>query len=274
MAADAVSNPLATYDFSGAPPYTDRHGFLPELRWTSKAPELPGSRALRLDGNSWLSSQTSALQLVKALQATRQFSLRVVCAPAEVRGSDGRIVSISQRPRLINLSVRQENGNLVFWFRNPLTARRDELTWVIPDVFVLHQSRDILFAYDGSNLTAYIDGKKSPRVYELTAGTGLAQLVRHIKTNELEGYTYIYYALLFVPAGALLGIVARKLTLKKLVEASALVIGLVVPAILFELIAIWISGRIFSPGKILFSILLAIGGAYGSMRIATPRGCY
>ena len=61
-------------------------------------------------------------------------------------------------------------------------------------------------SYDGSNLVVYIDGKRDPRRYEFTPGVPLAQIIRHIKVNELEGYTYIYYALVFIPGGVLLGL--------------------------------------------------------------------
>jgi hypothetical protein len=199
--------------------------------------------------------------LVKDFQQTKRFSIRVVCAPAEVEGSDGRIVSISQEQGLVNLAVRQEDANLVFWFRNPLSVRRALLAWYIPDIFILHQTRDILFSYDGSNLSLYIDGKKNPRIYQLTPGTGLAQVFRRVKPSELEGYNYIYYALLFIPGGSLIGIVARKITMQNFDEVLVLVIGLLVPAILLEFMLIWISGRTFSIGNLLLSILLPISGS-------------
>jgi glycopeptide antibiotics resistance protein len=261
MVADATSNPLATYEFSNMPPFQDQGRFLPELMWTSSTPDLLHSHALYLDGKSWLTSQAPVARLVKDFQETKKFSVRVVCAPAEVKGSDGRIVSISQGQGLVNLAVRQEDANLVFWFRNPLSVRRALLAWSIPDIFVVHQNRDILFSYDGSNLSLYIDGKKNPRIYQLTPGTGLAQLFRRIKTSELEGYNYIYYALLFIPGGSLIGIAARRITMQNLNPALALVIGLLIPAIFFELMLIWISGRMFSFVNIVLSILLAISGS-------------
>ena len=261
VVADSPSKPLATYEFSNKPPFQDQRRFLPELMWRPSTPDTSPSHALYLNGNSWLTSQAPVAHLVKDIQQTKRFSVRVVCAPAEVEGSDGRIVSISQEQGLVNLIVRQDDANLVFWFRNPLSVRRALLAWYIPDIFVLHQTRDILFSYDGSNLSLYIDGKKNPNNYQLTPGTGLAQLFRRVKPSELEGYNYIYYALLFIPGGSLIGIVARRISMQRLDEMLILVIGLLIPAVLFEFMLIFISGRIFSIGNLLLSILLGIGGS-------------
>ena len=258
--ADATSIPLAMYEFSNMSPFQDQRGFLPELMWTPSAPDELDSRSLDLDGKSWLTSGGPVAQLVRDLQQTKRFSVRVVCAPAEVEGSNGRIVSISQEQGLVNLDVRQEDADLVFWFRNPLSVRRVQLAWRIPGIFVLHQTRDILFSYDGSDLSIYVDGKKNPVTYQLTPGTALAQLIHRSKPSELEGYNYIYYALLFVPAGSLIGIAARTLLAQKL-EVLVLVIGLILPGIILEFILIWTSGRSFSIGNLLLSIFLAIGGS-------------
>jgi glycopeptide antibiotics resistance protein len=261
MVADATSNPLATYEFSSPPPVQDERRFLPELIWTPSAPDLPQSHALYLNGKSWLTSQAPVTWLVKDLQETKRFSVRVVCVPAEVEGSEGRIVSISRRQGQVDLAVRQEDANLVFWFRTPLSVRRALLAWDIPEIFARNQTRDILFSYDGSNLSLYIDGKKNPRMYQLTPGAGLAQLLRLVKPSELEGYNYIYYSLVFIPGGSLIGIAARRLSRQKLDEVLVPVIGLLMPAIFFELMLIWISGRTFAFGNLLLSILLAISGS-------------
>jgi len=260
LTAEAASNPLATYLFSGSHSFEDQKRFLAELTWTPSTPDVLDSGVLNLNGKSWLTSQTDVSNLIQALQKAKSFSVRVVCTPAEVEGSDGRIVSISQQDGLANLSLRQRDGNLVFWFRNPVSVRHDLLSWVLPGIFALHHTRDILFSYDGSNLSLYLDGKKDPRRYGLTPGTALAQLVRHIKAIELEGYTYIYYALVFIPGGSLLGIVARRLTALGVKEAFILLIAFISFAILLELLLISVSGRVFSFGNVLLSVFLEIGG--------------
>jgi len=260
LTSEVASSSLATYSFSGNPRLEDQKGFLPELTWIPSAPDAQGPSA-NLNGKSWLASQQDVSDLIQALQKANSFSLRVVCTPAEVTGSEGRIVSISNQDGLANLSLRQRDSSLVFWFRNPLSARQDLLFLNIPDVFVLNQRRDILVSYDGSNLSVYIDGKRDPRTYELTPGTPLAQLIRHIKTNELEGYSYIYYALVFVPGGILLGIAVRRLTAWGVQEALSVGTAIVLPCITLEVMLDRVSGRPFSFGNVLLSLLLEIAGA-------------
>jgi glycopeptide antibiotics resistance protein len=256
----AASSPVATYLFSGNHSFDDQKRFLPELTWTPSTSDVPDSGVVNLNGKSWLTSQTDVSNLILALQKANSFSIRVVCKPAEVAGSEGRIVSISNQDGLANLSLRQRDSSLVFWFRNPLSARQDLLFLNIPDVFALNQPRDILVLYDGSNLSVHIDGKRDPRRYELTPGAPLAQLIRHIKTNELEGYTYIYYILVFFPGGVLFGLAARRLITLGVGKMLVLVLAIVMPSIFLEMLLVRISGRAFSLFNVFLSALLVIAG--------------
>jgi glycopeptide antibiotics resistance protein len=261
LTAEKASSPLATYLFSDNHSFEDQKRFLPELTWTPSTGDVPDSGVVNLNGKSWLTSQTDVSNLIQALQNANSFSIRVVCTPTGVEGSEGRIVSISKQDGLVNLSLRQREGTLVFWFRNPLSVRRDQLLFLnIPDVFTLNQPRDILVSYDGSNLSVYIDGKRDPRRYELTPGAPLAQLVRHIKTSELEGYTYIYYALVFIPGGVLLGLAARRLTRLDVRGTLVLMLAIVMPSIFLEMLLVRISGRPFSLLNVFLSALCMIAG--------------
>ena len=257
--AEAESNSLATYLLSGSRSFEDKKGFLPAL---TRIPGVPGIRddgAPNLNGKSWLASRQDVSNLIQTFQNTNSFSIRVVCTPAEIEGSDGRIISISNHDGLANLSLWQRDANLVFWFRNSLSVRRDQLPLNIPEVFTQQRPRDILVSYDGSNLVVYIDGKRDPRRYEFTPGVPLAQIVRHIKVNELEGYTYIYYALVFIPGGVLLGLTTRRAKWG-VQEALSLTIALFLPCIILEMILVRVSGRAFSFGNVFLSALFTIAG--------------
>ncbi len=127
---------------------------------------------------------------------------------------------------------------MVFWFRNPLSARHAQLAWNVPNIFFAGQPRRILLSYNGSNLVLYVDGRRDPHVYVLGPGARAAEFIRRIKSAELAGYEYIYDALIFFPAGALLGIAV-------LGENSRSVLGYISVALLY-LLPPWIYDQILS----------------------------
>src|ERR1700723_824984 len=208
LAADAA-NPgmLVDYDFSAEPPFRNQRQISSELAWAPRAPITSDSGLLVLDGASWLTTGVVVPDLIANLPKTNQFSVRVQCTPAQVGGSEGRIISISQPSGFADLTLHQVDANLVLWFRNPLSASHAILAWSFPGVFTVGRTRDILYTYDGSNLSLFIDGKEEPLTYRLGPGTALAKSVRRAKPGELEGYNYIYYILVFCLPGTILGMV-------------------------------------------------------------------
>lgn len=261
VSEDSQAGLMATYEFSGGAPFQDQRKILPDLFWNTTPPNQIDSKSVYLDGESWLTSGISVGGLVTDLQHTNQFSVRIVCVPAEIDGVDGRIVSISRASGLVNLNLRQEDANLVLWFRSPLSVRGSQLAWYVPDVFEPDRARDILYSYDGSDLSLYVDGNRVPRPYRLSPGTGLARFLRRVKTSELEGYDYLYYCGVFLPAGFLLGIAARKLKSRFSGYFFWLAVGFLLPPLLLELMLVRVSGRSVSIGYVVFSFLLAVGGS-------------
>jgi hypothetical protein len=250
----------ASFAFSSSTPLHDQLGFLPDLVWTPRLPAYPVADPLVLDGSAWLSSNADVSNLVQDLQKSNQFAFRIVCTPAKTSGVDSRILSISQPSGVANLTVRQLGTTLVFSFRNEISAKRSQLAWHTPDVFKVGETRDILYSYDGSNLSLYIDGKVQPNRYKLGPGAALAILVRKIRPAELSGYNHIFYALVFFPGGALLGIAARRLPLNRM--ASYMIFGAVILVIplLMELVLMRVSGRVFSFPNVAISVVLVIAG--------------
>ncbi|MFZ1974496.1 MAG: VanZ family protein [Candidatus Acidiferrales bacterium] len=250
----------ASFAFSSSTPLHDQLAFMPDLVWTPRLSASPVTDPLVLDGSSWLSSKVDVPNLVQDLQRSNQFAFRIVCTPAKTSGVDSRVLSISQPSGVANLTVRQLGTTLVFSFRNEISAKRSQLAWHTPDVFKAGETRDILYSYDGSNLSLYIDGRVQPNRYKLGPGAALAIFVRKIKPAELNGYNYIFYALVFFPGGALLGIAARRLPLNRM--ASYMIFGAVILVIplLMELVLVRVSGRVFSPPNVALSVVLVIAG--------------
>jgi len=260
-AGQLAATALATYDFSGSPPFEDSRHFLPGLSWAGKAPELIDSYGAVFENDSWLTSRNAVSNLVEDFRTTGQFAVRIVCEPTDVQGTDSRILSISKVSGPANLELRQQDSDLVFWFRTPLSIQRARMSWIIPGVFVAKQPRDILFSYNGSNLSLFIGGEKHSRIYKLGPGAALAKLIRRIKTTELEGYEYIFYTLVFFPAGCLLGFTWRKMPAQHFSRFLLMVQGFVLPSVLFEIILFRVGVRAISLGNIGLGILMACAGS-------------
>ncbi len=261
MPAGSQSGLLASYDFLAPAPAQDQTKFLPALSWSPGPPPTSTQSALVFDRGSWLSSQVPVSNLVEALEKTNQFSLEFAFTPAESAGVDGGIISISPAPRRVDLFVRQQDSNLVFWFRSAVTASQDGIIWSIPNTFVAGQRRDVLLTYDGSDVSVYLDGKARPNVFELGPGTVLAESIRHVKATEFRGYSYIYDALIFLPAGALFGMVAIPVRSRVSAVTIVLAIEFVLPPWLLDRILSHVSGRPISVGTIFLSLVLVAAGS-------------
>jgi hypothetical protein len=250
----------ADYNFSSPAPLQDSKQFLPSLSWTSAAPRSQNLNGLTFDGKSWLTSRVAVADLVDGIRKTNQFSLHIVCAAAQPHIGNGHIISISRSPWFSDLTLRQEESSLVFWFRSPLSIKRAILAWYVPNVFTDTHERDILFSYNGANLSLYINGKKNRRPYRLGPGTVLARLVHQVRPAELEGYNDIYYALVFFPVGIILGLAKSRIRPSNVTILLTIAFGLLVPVCLLEFILVQVSGRPVSASNLLLSFLLVIAG--------------
>ena len=255
------AEPRAAYTFSGPPPFRDQMHFLPALSRKSATLPQAGSAALVLDASSWVVSEAPVAAFAAAVQRTNQFAMRIVCTPADGHGGSGRIVSISRPSGIADLSLRQDDGNLVIWFRSPLALKRPSLAWHVADILAANQVHDILYSYDGSDLSLYLDGAKIRQIYRLGPGAALAGFPRRVKPAELYAYSSIYYALVFFPAGILLGLAARRLTRRD--RAGWLMLGAIwlVPPWILECLLVWVSRRPVHLELAALSLALAAGGA-------------
>jgi len=263
-----ASDSIVAYSFSGSAPFQDQRHFVPDLSWTPRAPVTADPNGAFLDGKSWLVSSGTATVLISELKKSGHFSLRILCEPAEISGVDARIVSISSPSGAADMELKQKDASLIFWFHTPLSARSSRMSWIIPATFAANEMRDILLSFDGANLNLFIDGQRRGRTYELGPGAALAKFIRHIRTPELEGYQYLFCALVFIPAGCLLGLAWRTMTSGWLAKVSLLLPGFILPSVILEAMLVHVSGRAVSFENVGLSILLT---AAGSLWINTDR---
>jgi glycopeptide antibiotics resistance protein len=251
---------LAKFDFSSVPPNQDNAGLFVPLSPEITAAPQPNASEAPVNGTSSFSSAQPIANLIRRLQRTNQFSIRVVFQPADIINSDGRIVSISEPSGLSDLYLRQENASLVFWFRNRISVERPTLAWTISNLLAPNQTRDLLFSYDGSDLHLYVDGRSLEDRY-LGPGTAFAEKFRRVKQAELNGYKDIYYAIVFLPIGWLLGMAARKFPWRRplLIPFG---LSLLLGPLILECVLSRISGRSFSVANLTLSVGMVLAGIF------------
>jgi len=254
---------LAAYDFTGSAPFRDRMKFLPDLAWSAGVRAQGDPNRLVLDGGAWLVSAAPVSSLVTDLQRTNQFAIHILCKPAAGNWPDSRIISISRSPYVPDLNLWQEDLNLAFWFRSPLSARHAQIGFNVPKALAPNQWRNIMYSYDGADLSLYVDGSPAGFPYRLGPGAGLARLIRWVRPKELGGYTDIYYALMFFPAGVALGIFLRAGRAQWRAAWLFFGVALIMPPAILECVLTAVSGRNFSPGNFVLSVaILALGAAW------------
>lgn len=253
---------LASYDFSGAPPYQDQKHFLPPLDWIPEQPHVTSAATPAWTGGSWLSTKFPVETLMRAITKSSQFTVHMVCAPADNENGNGRIVAFSQSAGNVNFLLRQEGEFLVFRLRDPLSTRRAllGLAWYVPRVFQSGKTLDIVASYDGSDAFIYLDGSRVPQDYRLSPGASLAHRIRFIEPESLDGYIAVYETLIFLPAGLLLGVAVRKWPRLRASGRWAIVLCWLLPAALLEIFLRILSGRRIWPEDVALSLVFGLAG--------------
>jgi glycopeptide antibiotics resistance protein len=257
-AEEESSGLLARYDFRNPGPFQDRSKFLPPLSWEPAQPQRSDASPSGVGDKAWLTTRAPVENLTRDIEKTSKFTIRAVCIPDAIERGSGRIVSLSRSADNVNFHLRQRGADLVFYFRDPLTERRSILAWPLPGVFQAGKVRDIAAVYDGSDAYVYIDGLAAPRDYRLGPGASLFHAIRFVQTPELSGYIVVYNTILFLPAGMLLGLEARKSLSREI--AVLLVLGWFLPAVVCEALLVVQTGRRIWLGNIAMSLAFELAG--------------
>jgi hypothetical protein len=257
-----------SYIFLDSPPYQDATNSLPALSWTQPKPQGGSGEKLELDGKSWLTTADPVEKFNQAVLKSSQFTIHVLCTPAETKNASGVIVSLSRPDDDVNLHLRQDGRSVALWFRNPLSANRANLPLYVPFTFDAYKPMDIAASYNGSDAMIYLNGNRMPRSYRLTAGASLAHAFGPVQSVALTGYSVVYETLIFIPAGILIGLAARTRAAGLHPYPRMFALGIVLPSVLLEILLVSVGG-----GEIWFrDIVLSIFfGAVGILLVNGDR---
>ncbi len=145
---------LVSYQFKDNENHLDKMGSLPNLIWMGDSQVVQYDEGILLGPNHWLKTETSAEDLTRRIIETSQFTLSVKVATSDtMQTGPARIVSLSKDPYNRNFTLAQEESDLVFRLRTPLTGvdgSNPEL--IVPYIFSNTDPHNLLITYDGSVL--------------------------------------------------------------------------------------------------------------------------
>jgi glycopeptide antibiotics resistance protein len=236
-------DPIASFDFAGAPPYRDAAGSGPDLVWTGR-PGPTHARGVSVSEDGWLRTEGAVPGLISQLGRSNAFTLHVVCATDdENQNGPARILSNSVDPLHRNLAVGQQGRDLVVRVRTEHTGENATTPeFVVPGVFSDTGPRDILMAYDGATLRTAIANSGQVLRFELSPGSQIAAAWGwYFKSAELRRYKLTYVAFLFLPPGLLVGVLGGR-NRRWLAWSAAWILAF---AVLLESTLVVVTGRPF-----------------------------
>ncbi len=253
---------LAVYELAGRGSYPDQRSHLPDLAW-HRNPADPQARAgVSLGPSHWLETTTPATFATERISKTSQFSLSATVASADKRQSGpARIISLSRDPYQRNFTLGQENTDLSFRLRTPVTGPNGtspELT--VTDVFVDTNLHHLIITYDGATLLIYVDGIEHLHTFELTPGLRLFGTLISDDARNLDSFKLLYYGLVFIPLGAVLALTITSSRQRFWRRVSIAGQAILLASLVLELVLVRVSGKVVSLENLLLGMVLAASG--------------
>ncbi len=227
---------------------------------TSSSPFLLDMSAGANDGLRVLHADVPGKNLVRDLQQTNRFTLRVVCVPNNTAGrSIGTLVSLARGPRFADFVLEEYGGRWIAEIRSRLAGKAPRWTLGFSGVPIAGKPKEVTVSFNGSELSAFVDGKEAGQSLSLNPGTSLVRYLKGMHMYNAYGYGILYDALALVPLGSLLALAARKTAWAKVHRWLAP--ALLLPPLLLEVVLASVSHRPFDLRSVVLGECL-IGGAF------------
>ncbi|MEA5519671.1 VanZ family protein [Limnoraphis robusta] len=208
---------IAFYPLNNTENLQDATNNLPNLVWKGNLTHVTENLGVFIDKNNSLSTVNPATILTEKLRETSEFTISLKVATVNLQQTGpARIISLSGSPYERNFTLGQEKTDLIFRLRTPMTGdngSNPEL--LIRDVFRDKNPHHIIVTYVGSRVRIYIDKVQNYYTFELAPVINFFQLT-HLLENpvnsvSIKSYRFLYYALIFLPLGILLGLILEKM---------------------------------------------------------------
>lgn len=255
--ASLTGSLITSYRFTGfAERYQDDMGRLPDLVWKGTGMNFQQPGSVFLHPTHWLQSTENASPLAESIKKTSHFTLGVVVATDDLaQKGPARIVSFAPGVNVRNFTLGQQQRDLVFRLRTPITdGSTVELT--AHEIFGTKALQHIVVTYDGSQLFLYVNGRRHPESLELSPGTALCSLFSNSQIMTSKFCKWAYYTSIFIPVGLLLSLnicFSRQQFAKNIIVSGG---GVVVSAFALESLLVSVSGRPTVVENLVLSMML------------------
>ena len=199
---------IAHYRFSdtGNTQYPDDSGHLPALQWYPTDPKQASPPAVQLGPENWLKVDDVS-SMIQHLRNTSTFTLLATIATndRQQRGP-ARIISLSDGPYSRNLTLGQEETDLILRLRTPVTGNNGSSPDIaVPDFFSDLDFHTVAITYGKGTVYIYTDTTKHPYSIHFTPDITGFQYLLPLGTWTIRagqstlGYKATYYSLALAP---------------------------------------------------------------------------
>jgi hypothetical protein len=196
------------FEFSGPSRLQGRQKLFPELIWTPSVP----ARAIERGCPRWKGMGHLELPVpdfVREVKRTNQFSVRVVCILGELVEGAKEFYRFQTFPG-ITMTLRQEDSDLVFWFRNPLSVRRSLLAYYVRSNSMLSNAMVFYFPSVAQAFRCSSKAGQNLVPTNQVRASGQHSYSFGSYQAELNGCHSTYDARVFLTEGILMGLATRR----------------------------------------------------------------
>ncbi|MEL7243012.1 MAG: VanZ family protein, partial [Cyanobacteria bacterium J06573_2] len=238
---------IASYEFTGKAPYKDQAKKQPDLLWNGE-PKTQNQQGILISSNHWLQTAKPVTSLSESISRTSEFTISTTLTTTQTQQTGpARIISLSGDSFRRNFTLGQQESDLVFRVRTPLTgANASDVKLDVPGVFNDKEPHRIVITYSKSSLIIYVDSIAN--IHTLN----LLDLIPKEKR-------FFYYGLTFIPFGLCLALLTTLARRKVNFYRLMLPAGILLPSLILEGILVQESGKEISFKNLFLGILFTAG---------------
>jgi hypothetical protein len=248
---------VAWYRLTDSDSYYDEMRHLSDLIWIGEPRKSQTGGGVSIGSHNWLQSSDPAEYLTQKILKTSQFTLGVTVATDDTRQTGpARIVSLSSDLYHRNFTLGQHGDDLYFRIRTPITGKNGIIPGLmVPDVFSTTDQKKIIINYDGSVMHIFVDDVSNAYRFEITPGVIAFELFYGFDASRFRMYKFLYYAIIFIPAGFLLSLMID-VSRNRSYQFMRLIWAILFPCLFLESILVFVSGKDFQLENLFISISL------------------